>query len=141
MGDAAVWTREQVTAGVRDAFDFTISPADMDAFTALSGDENPLHTDTAFAIAQGYTGRVVYGALLIAKLSQLIGMRLPGRDSLWASVTLRFHAPLYVGETATAEGEVTAVSASTGLVVMTVTIRVGDRMLAKGKAEVVLAAR
>jgi len=141
MSDAAVWTRDQVVPGLRDAFDFTVSMADMDAFAALSGDWNPLHTDTAFATAQGLTGRVVYGALLIAKLSQLIGMRLPGRDSMWASVMLRFHAPLYVGETATAEGAVTIMSKSTGLVEMTLTIRTGDRILAKGKAEVVLVAR
>lgn len=141
MSDAAVWTRDQVVPGLRDAFDFTISDRDMEAFAALSGDWNPLHTDTAFATAQGLAGRAVYGALLIAKLSQLIGMRLPGRDSMWASVMLRFHAPLYVGETATAEGEVTTMSRSTGLVEMKLTIRVGDRVLAKGKAEVILVAR
>ena len=141
MTDAVVWTREQLTPGRRDEVAFRISASDMDAFAEVSGDRNPLHVSDEFARARGFRGRVVYGALLTAKVSQLIGMRLPGRDSVWASVALRFHEPLYLDEAATADAEVVSVSLSTGLVELRLSVRSGERLLAKGKAEVIVGHR
>jgi 3-hydroxybutyryl-CoA dehydratase len=121
--------------------EFSISAKDMQLFGALSGDYNPLHVDDTFAKSKGFEGVVVYGALIAAKISQLIGMRLPGRDGIWCSFSLQFCAPLYVGETAQAEGLISAVSDSTGMVELALTIRNKDRLLAKGKAEVLLVAQ
>lgn len=140
MEQCASWTRDNLAPGVRDGVDFAVSAQDMAAFAALSGDYNPLHTDPAFARAKGFDGVVVYGALLVAKVSQLIGMRLPGRDSIWSSVALRFHAPLFVGDAARVEGEVVALSRATGLCELKLTVTRGERLIAKGKAEVLLAA-
>lgn len=140
MHDVNVWTREQIAPGMHDRLDFTVSAADMRAFAELSGDYNPLHTDAAFAHAKGFTGVVVYGALLVAKLSNVIGMKLPGRDSVWVSFALQFHEPLFLDEPAWVEAEVSAVSAATGLVSLRLAVRAGDRQLAKGKAEVMLVA-
>jgi 3-hydroxybutyryl-CoA dehydratase len=127
--------------GVRAVVDFTITAEDMEKFAALSGDYNPLHRDQDFARQKGFKGTVVYGALLIAKISGLIGMQLPGLDSLWGSIAMQFNQPLYVGEPARAEGAVVAVSKSTGLIVLKLTVRSNDRLLAMGKAEVLLAGR
>lgn len=140
MDAVAVWTKEQMIPGMRDRVEFTISADDMRAFAAISGDYNPLHTDAEFAQRRGFTGEVVYGALLVAKVSNLIGMRLPGRDSVWASIALQFHEPLFVGEAASVEGEVVAASLATGLTTIKLTVRRGERVLAKGKAEVMLVA-
>jgi len=110
-------------------------------YAGASGDFNPLHTDDAFARSKGFDGAVVYGALMVAKVSQLIGMRLPGRDSVWASVSLDFRKPLYVAQPAQVEGVVTDVSESTGMVALKLTVRAAGKVLAKGTAEVVLGRR
>jgi acyl dehydratase len=124
--------------GRQAVVDFSVDAQQMRQFAELSGDFNPLHTDDAHARAKGFDGAVVYGALLVAKVSQLIGMQLPGRDGVWASVSLDFRKPLYVGQAAQVEGVVDEVSESTGLVALKLTLRAEGKVLAKGRAEVVL---
>jgi 3-hydroxybutyryl-CoA dehydratase len=131
-------TLTELPEGTRATVDFTVTPAQMRAFAELSGDVNPLHTDDAFARAKKFDGAVVYGALLIAKVSQLIGMRLPGRDSVWVSIAMDFRKPLFVDQPAQVEGTVAEVSASTGMVVLSLVVRAHGKVLAKGRAEVLL---
>jgi len=138
MPQAQLLTLAELTEGLQAVVDFSVTPQQMLQFAEISGDFNPLHTDDAFARAKGFDGAVVYGALMIAKVSQLIGMRLPGRNSVWASVSLDFRKPLYVGQAAQVEGLVTAVSASTGMIELKLTVRAEGKVLAKGTAEVVL---
>ena len=134
-----IWTDLAVGNGA--SFDFSVSPEDMARFAELSGDFNPLHIDDAFARGKQFEGRVVYGALIIAKVSRLIGMELPGRDSVWTKVTFQFNRPLYVGQAATLEGVVATLSEATGFVELKLTLKVDGRLLAKGIAEVLLVGR
>ncbi len=110
----------------------------MRRFAELSGDFNPLHTDDAFARAKGFRGRVVYGALLLAKVSELIGMRLPGKDSVWARVDFEFLRPLYVNQSAELEARVASFSGSTGLLELSLSLKCDGKRIAKGRAEVVV---
>ena len=130
---------DEIAEGARAVVDFTVTTEDMQKFAALSGDYNPLHQDQDFARQKGFKGTVVYGALLIAKISCLIGMHLPGRDGVWLSTAMQFNQPLFVGEPAWAEGVVVGVSQSTGLIDLKLTLRSKEKVLAKGKAEVWLA--
>ncbi len=129
---------KDISPGLRAVVDFSVTAEEMQQFAAISGDHNPLHHNMAFAQEKGFRNVVVYGALLVAKTSNLIGMQLPGLNGIWSSVMLRFHQPLYVGEPARVEGEVVAVSQATGLIEIKLTIRSNDRNIAKGKAEVLL---
>lgn len=138
MEPLATWTRHTLLVGQTAEVPFTVTDADMAAFAAVSGDTNPLHTDAAFAASRGYPGVVVYGGLLVARISQLIGMRLPGRDAVWASISLRFHQPLFVGESAVVEGEVRSISEATGFLTLRLEVRRGTELLAKGTADVIL---
>jgi hypothetical protein len=77
--------------------------------------------------------------LIVAKVSQLVGMRLPGRDAVWASVSLDFIRPLYVNEQAQVDGVVTEVWESTGMVKLKLVVRsAAGKVLSKGTAEVLL---
>jgi acyl dehydratase len=124
--------------GLQSCVEFSVTAQQMLQFADLSGDFNPLHTDPAFARDRGFEGTVVNGGLLLAKVSQLIGMRLPGRDGVWASLSLDFRRPLYVDQAATVEGVITSVSASTGMVGLKLTLRAAGKVLATGTAEVVV---
>ena len=138
MSAAKALALSELGEGFRAAVDFSITLEQMRQFAELSGDFNPLHTDDAFARAKGFEGRVVYGALLVAQVSRLIGMELPGRDGVWASVSLDFRKPLYVGQLAQAEGVVDEVSVGTGMVRLRLSVRAASKVLANGSAEVVL---
>jgi len=72
-----------------------ISESDVASFIALSGDAAPLHTHREFAQKAGYSGPVVHGALLIAYVSRLVGMEIPGRFSILERVDLAFRHPCY----------------------------------------------
>jgi acyl dehydratase len=135
---AEVLSWSSLSKGMRASFDFVVTTSDMLQFAELSGDRNPLHLDGDFARRKGFKDVVVYGGLIVAKISQLIGMKLPGRDSLWTAVALQFRKPLYVGEIARIEASIDHVSDSTRAVSLKLTIRSPDTLVAKGTAEVIL---
>ncbi|MBI2277808.1 MAG: MaoC family dehydratase N-terminal domain-containing protein [Dechloromonas sp.] len=128
----------ELAEGAAAGVDFVVGADELQQFAALSGDFNPLHVDAEFARSKGFDGVVVHGALLVAKISQLIGMRLPGRDSVWTGLALQFRHPLYVGQEARVDAVVASLSAATGMVLLKLTLRAGETLLAKGEAEVLL---
>lgn len=86
----------EIRVGQTARFLFFIDQKKLDAFRALSGDENPLHQDPAYAKAHGFQEPVVYGQLTAAALSTLAGMYLPGKYSLIHSIETKFLAPVYL---------------------------------------------
>ncbi|MDP1533655.1 MAG: MaoC/PaaZ C-terminal domain-containing protein [Rubrivivax sp.] len=95
-------------------FDAEVSSDMVDRFMQLSGDVNPLHTDRAFARAQGFLDRVVFGMLTASFYSTLVGVHLPGRHALLQGVDASFVAPVFPGDRLTIVGEVAAVHAELG---------------------------
>jgi 3-hydroxybutyryl-CoA dehydratase len=138
MSQALALTLADLTEGARVVAPLRIDARQMQRFGELSGDLNPLHTDDAFARRKGFEGAVVYGALLIAKVSELIGMRLPGKNSVWASLSVDFLKPLYVDQSAELEAVVARTSPGTGLVELRLTLRRDEQRLMKGRAEVIV---
>lgn len=118
--------------------EFRISDADMAAFRSLSGDTNPLHDDPAFARRRGFAGPVVYGGLIVAQVSRLLGTRLPGPGCVWRSLTLRFRAPLYVGETARLAATIIHANEDLGVVDLKLRIDAAKRCIADGDAAALL---
>ena len=130
-----VLTWDELAEGMAATVDFVVTPDEMRAFAALSGDYNALHHDASFARTDGFDGVVVYGGLIIAKISQLIGMKLPGRDAVWMGLSLRFRKPLYVGQQARLEGTVARLSDSTRVVGLRIEVRAAGQLLAEGDVE------
>ena len=93
-------TWNDIVAGDTHETRFEIRQQDMEQFAALSGDHNPVHQDATFASQQGFDGCVVYGGLIVAQISRILGMVLPGRFGLWTSLNIQFRGPLYVDESA-----------------------------------------
>lgn len=118
--------------------EFRIGDAEMAAFRKLSGDTNPLHDDAAFAQKRGFAGPVVYGGLIIAQVSHMLGTRLPGPGCVWRSLTLRFRAPLYVGETARLAATIVHANEEIGTVDLRLRVDVGRRCIAEGEAAALL---
>ncbi len=118
--------------------EFRIGDAEMAAFRTLSGDTNPLHDDAVFARRRGFAGPVVYGGLIIAQVSQMLGTRLPGAGCVWRSLTLRFRAPLYVGETARLAATIVHVNEEIGAVDLKLRVDAGKRRIAEGEAAALL---
>ena len=101
------YTFEQITVGQQASFEAVITPERLAMFCQISGDQNPLHCDEAYAKNAGYSGRVAYGMLTASFYSTLAGMYLPGKYSLLQTVDVSFLKPVMVGDAITVCGIVT----------------------------------
>lgn len=118
----------------------TWTQAELDAFRALTGDEAPVHLDDAYAEGMGMPGRIVYGLLVAAPFSRLLGCRLPGALSVIQSLRLDFARPVVPDEPLLYRAAVTQVSPSTRSVVLELTVaRPDDALLMRGRAQCGLA--
>ena len=97
-GDPGLKLRE-IQAGDSARVSFTITEKDVQAFADASGDHNPLHMDAEFAKRTSYRRRVVHGMLLASYVSRMVGMHLPGPGALWTQQSLRWLAPVFIGDT------------------------------------------
>lgn len=125
---------EDLQIGESASFERTVTEADMAAFAALSGDLNPLHTDDAYAATTRFGKRVVYGMLLGAWCSQLVGMHMPGKRCVYVSQSLLFKKPIFIGDTIVVTGHITEKSLSTRLLTITISITVHGETAAEGIA-------
>ncbi len=100
------YTFDELTVGHSESFSVTVTTDMMDRFRTDTGDINPLHNDTDFALQRGYAGRVTYGMLTASFLSTLAGVWLPGKWCLIQRVETDFPKPVYPGDTLTVTGTV-----------------------------------
>lgn len=119
--------------------EFRITHAEMDAFRTLSGDTNPIHDESDYPRRCGFSGAIVYGGLMIAQISRLLGTRLPGPGCVERSITLRYRSPLYVGERARLTAHVVHANKDLGLVDLKIRIEAAQRCIAEGEAAAMLA--
>src|SRR6185437_9362504 len=100
------------TPGQRAARSLTLGPDKVRAFAELTGDYNPLHFDEAFAARTPFGALVVQGGLTTGLLHALVAMDMPGPGTVFLSQNWKFTAPVYIGDTITAEAEVLSVHPS-----------------------------
>ncbi|HXH96526.1 MAG TPA: MaoC family dehydratase [Gaiellaceae bacterium] len=84
----------------------TISERDIELFTELTGDRNPLHYDAAAAKGSRFGGIIVQGGVTSGLLNAVIAEDLPGPGSVFLHVDWSFRAPVRPGDVITAEVEV-----------------------------------
>ncbi len=115
----------------------TVTALDVAAFVALTGDDNPLHVDPAYAARTSLRHPVVHGMLTAAFISTLIGKHLPGDGALWYELAIRFLAPVRVGEAIRATAEIRHKSSALRVLTLAVQIFGGDgRVVIDGEAKV-----
>jgi acyl dehydratase len=94
VGQRGTWTR-------------TFTPADVEAFAELTGDRNPLHFDVGFVSRTRPGALIVHGGLTTGLFNALVAEILPGPGSVFLHQEWDYPAPAYIGDTVTAEAEVT----------------------------------
>lgn len=86
----------EIRVGQVEEFAFDITEEKMKQFLEITGDNNPLHNDRAYAKQKGYADRVVYGLLTTSALSTLAGVYLPGKYSLIHQIELDYAKPVFL---------------------------------------------
>lgn len=98
---------DTITVGESRTLIRHISESDVQRFVTMTGDDNPLHVDRAFAEQTAFKDIVVHGMLGASFISTLIGTQLPGPGALWVSQSFEFIAPVRLGDTLTVTATVT----------------------------------
>jgi acyl dehydratase len=103
-----------------------ISFEDIELFTQLSGDRNPLHYDALRAGQSRFGGIIVQGGVTSGLLNAVVAEDLPGPGSVFLHVDWSFKAPVRPGDDITAEVEVLEVRPDKPISKLRTTIRNQD---------------
>jgi acyl dehydratase len=104
----------------------TVSHHDIELFTQMTGDRNPLHYDAELAGASRFGGIIVQGGVTSGLLNAVVAEDLPGPGTVFLRVGWEFKAPVRPGETITAEVEVLEVHESKPVARLRTTITNAD---------------
>ena len=126
----------EIETGMSAIYARTVTEADIIAFAGVSGDDNPVHLNENYAASTMFKGRIAHGMLSVGYISAVIGTRLPGPGCIYLSQSLRFRAPVSIGDTVTARVTVTAMDRERNRVTLSTVCTVGDKIVIDGEAEV-----
>ncbi|HEU0071750.1 MAG TPA: MaoC family dehydratase [Alphaproteobacteria bacterium] len=125
---------EDLSVGMTADYVRSVGEAEIVAFADLSGDNNPVHLDEAFAAKTMFKGRIAHGMLSAAFISTALGTKLPGYGCIYMSQDLRFKAPVRIGDVVRTEVTVTEVIPEKKRAVLATKCYVGDKLVLEGSA-------
>lgn len=102
----------KLAVGQRASRTLKLTAEHVRMFAEMTGDYNPLHFDAAFAAKTKFKNLVVQGGLTTGLLHALVAMDMPGPGTVFLSQNWKFTAPVFIGDTITAEAEVVSLHAS-----------------------------
>jgi 3-hydroxybutyryl-CoA dehydratase len=132
---------EDLDVGMKAAFGKTITDADIVMFAGVSGDTNPVHLDEEFAATTPFGGRIAHGMLTASLISTVLGTKLPGPGCIYLSQSMKFLAPVRVGETVRAEATIKAIDRERRRVTVDTICTVNGKNVLEGEALLMVARR
>ena len=110
-------------------------------FAAVSGDDNPLHLDEAYAASTQFKGRIAPGMLGASFISAVIGTGLPGPGAVYMSQNLKFRAPVRIGDVVVTRAEITEINLEKRRVTLRTSCLVSGKAVIEGEALVMVPSR
>ena len=132
---------EDLAIGQSASIGKTITEADILMFAAVSMDTNPVHLNAEVAAASQFKERIAHGMLSAGLISAVLGTQLPGPGTIYMGQSLRFRAPVKIGDTVTATAEVTALDAEKKRVTLKTVCTVAGKVVIEGEATVLAPSR
>lgn len=127
---------DELEVGQFETLEKVVTEADIAAFAAVSGDNNPVHLDEEFAKGTFFKTRIAHGMLSASYISAIIGTRLPGQGTIYMQQDLQFMAPVKLGDTLIAKVEVLELIEKGGRARLGTTCLVDDKIVLQGTAMV-----
>ena len=132
---------EDLSVGMSAACSKTVTEADLVLFAGVSGDTNPLHHSEEFAATTPFGERIAPGMLTASLVSAVFGTKLPGPGCVYMSQSLRFSAPVRVGDTVLARVTVTDLMPEKRRAAFSTVCLVGERTVLDGEALIMVPSR
>ena len=93
---------EDLQPGMSARVSKTVTETDVILFSGISTDVNPVHLDAEFAKTTSFGSRIAQGMLSASFISTILTNKLPGAGCVYLGQTLKFKAPVFIGDTVTA---------------------------------------
>lgn len=132
---------EDLTPGMSESYTRTVTEADIDLFGAVTGDMNPLHFNEEYAKQTVFKGRIAHGMMTTSYLSTVLGTKMPGPGAIFLSASVRFRAPVRIGDTVTATCTVREVNTHRKRVIFDCVVNVGETIVVDGEANIMVPSR
>src|SRR5690606_3923177 len=132
---------EDLAVGMEASHSKTVTETDLEVFADLSGDNNPVHMDEAFAATTPFRSRIVHGMLTASLISTILGTKLPGPGAVYVSQSLRFRAPVRLGDTVVARATVSEIDLDRKRARLACCCMVGETVVLDGEALVMVPSR
>ena len=100
-------TYDEIGVGDHAALVRTLTARDISLFAVMSGDVNPAHVDADYARDDMFHHVIAHGMWGGALISTVLGTELPGPGTIFLDQSLKFEAPVALGDTVTVRVEVT----------------------------------
>jgi 3-hydroxybutyryl-CoA dehydratase len=133
-GEAKGYFFEELEVGMEASYSKTITNEDVLAFADLSGDTNPVHLDDAYAAGTMFKGRIAHGFLTASLISTVLGTKLPGPGCIYLSQSLKFRAPVRIGDEVVAKARIAGLDAEKGRAVLITECAVNGKSVIDGEA-------
>jgi len=132
---------EDLSVGQAATLSNTVSGANIVAFAEISGDRNPVHLDADYAATTMFKERIAHGMLSAAYISAVFGMKLPGPGAIYMSQTLKFKAPVKIGDTVVTTVKVAELMPEKRRARFECVCTVNDKPVVEGEAMMMVPAR
>jgi 3-hydroxybutyryl-CoA dehydratase len=121
---------EDLEIGMEAAHERVVTGDDIEAFAELSGDDNPVHLDAD-----------AHGMLTASFISTVLGTKLPGYGCIYLSQTLRFKAPVKIGDKVLAQARITSLDRDKRRAALDCSVTVAGKVVLEGEALVLVPSR
>lgn len=132
---------EDLQVGQEAAIRQLVTEEDVKRFAQLTGDTNPIHLNEAYAANSRFGGRIAHGLFTASLISAVFGTKLPGPGAVYLSQTMKFRAPVFIGDEVLAQVEITALDPARQRATFFCTCSVGDKVVLDGEAQIMVPTR
>ncbi|MCV2402813.1 MaoC family dehydratase [Marinomonas sp. C2222] len=134
------YTLEQLSVDQSVEYRKTVTQADVQAFADVTGDTNPVHLDEEYAATTSFGKPIAHGMLTAGFISAAIGTQLPGPGCIYLEQSLKFRAPVFVGQEVVTKVTVTDINERRCRATLKTTCECDGKVVVTGEATIMLPA-
>ncbi|HBX54359.1 MaoC family dehydratase [Pseudomonas sp. UBA2684] len=127
---------DALEVGQTASYSRTVGERDIQLFAEVSGDRNPVHLDADYAASSMFKERIAHGMFSGALISAAVACELPGPGTIYIGQTMRFTAPVKLGDTLTVRLEILEKLPKFRVRVATRVFNQRDELVVDGEAEI-----
>ncbi len=132
---------QDIEVGMSASFEKVLGDAEIRQFAELTGDNNPVHLDEEYAKGTMFKARIAHGMLTASLISNILGTKLPGTGAIYMSQSIRFRAPVFVGDNVQVTVTIIEMNQKRCTVTMKCECHVGDKLVLDGEAKAMVPSR